>query len=240
LGNLELLRALKEREKPMNIEATLNGLVALGATWVLWLLLALSVIAVAVMLERLTFFVRTRVDATALRAELNRGLASRQLAQVERLLQASHSLEARIVAAGIGASSAPEAEQRMAAEALLQRLRCEQHLAFLGTLGNNAPFVGLLGTVLGIIGAFHQLNQARGQITAGLMAQIGEALVATAVGLVVALPAVATYNAFQRAIQVRLHRGDALGRELMAHLLTLEPPNAAATPESGPQRVAGE
>ena len=40
----------------MNIEATLNGLVALGATWVLWLLLALSVLAVAVMLERLTFF----------------------------------------------------------------------------------------------------------------------------------------------------------------------------------------
>jgi biopolymer transport protein ExbB len=72
--------------------------------------------------------------------------------------------------------------------------------------------------VLGIIGAFHQLNQARGQITAGLMAQIGEALVATAVGLVVALPAVATYNAFQRAIQVRLNRGDARGREVIARL----------------------
>ena len=224
----------------MNIEATLNGLVALGATWVLWLLLALSVLAVAVMLERLTFFLRTRVDAAALRVELNRGLASRQLAHVERLLRASNSLEAQIVAAGIGASSAPEAEQRMAAEAQLQRLRSEHNLAFLGTLGNNAPFIGLLGTVLGIIGAFHQLNQARGQITAGLMAQIGEALVATAVGLVVALPAVATYNAFQRSIQVRLNRGDALGRELLAYLLTLEQPSAAAAPESGPQRVAGE
>ncbi len=223
----------------MNIEATLNGLVALGATWVLWLLLALSVLALAVMLERLVFFLRTRVDTTALRAELNRGLAARELAQVERLLRTSNSLEARIVAAGLGCSSAPEAEQRMAGEAQLQRLRCEQHLAFLGTLGNNAPFVGLLGTVLGIIGAFHQLNQARGQLTAGLMAQIGEALVATAVGLVVALPAVATYNAFQRAIQVRLNRGDALGRELLAHLLTLEPPRLAAASESGSQRLAG-
>jgi biopolymer transport protein ExbB len=224
----------------MNIEATLNGLVALGATWVLWLLLGLSVLALAVMLERLTFFLRTRVDATALRTELNRGLASRRLEQIELLLRASSSLEAQIVAAGLGSKSAPEAEQRMAAEAQLQRLRSERHLAFLGTLGNNAPFIGLLGTVLGIIGAFHQLNQARGQLTAGLMAQIGEALVATAVGLVVALPAVATYNAFQRAIQVRLNRGDALGRELMAHLLTLEQPSAAAAPESGPQRVAGE
>lgn len=223
----------------MNIEATLNGLVALGATWVLWLLVALSVLAVAVMLERLAFLLRTRVDAPALRAELKRGLAARQLEQVERLLQASSSLEARIVEAGVRAGSAPEAEQRMAAEAQLQRLRSEQHLAFLGTLGNNAPFIGLLGTVLGIIGAFHQLNLARGQLTAGLMGQIGEALVATAVGLVVALPAVASYNAFQRAIQVRLNRGEALGRELVAHFHALEQ-RASAARESGPQRVAGE
>ena len=224
----------------MNIEATLKALVALGATWVLWVLVALSVIALSVILERLVFFWRTRVDAEALRRELKRSLTTRQLGDLERLLDGSASLEARIVGAGLAARSAPEAEQLMVAEAQLQRLRSEKCLAFLGTLGNNAPFVGLLGTVLGIIGAFQQLDHARGQVSSGLMAQIGEALVSTAAGLLVALPTVAAYNAFQRAIQVRLQRGDALGRELVAHLHRLEPGTDSGIPKSGPKLAVGE
>jgi biopolymer transport protein ExbB len=173
----------------MNIDGFFKGLVALGASWVLWLLVGLSVLALAIVLERLIFFWRTRA-----------------------------SFQARIASAGRLASCPAEAEERIAAEAQVQRLRHERHLAFLGTLGNNAPFIGLLGTVLGIIGAFQQLDASRGQLTTGLMAEIGEALIATAVGLLVALPAVAAYNAFQRTIQVRLNRGDALGRELVAQL----------------------
>jgi biopolymer transport protein ExbB len=214
---MERLRSLKSR-RIMNIEATLRALVAVGATRVLWLLVTLSVIALSVILERLLFFWRTRADTDALRSELQRCLAARLSGNIERLRGDGASLEARIIDAGLAARSAPEAEQLMIGEAQLQRLRSEKSLAFLGTLGNNAPFVGLLGTVFGIIGAFQQLDHARGQVTSGLMAQIGEALVSTAVGLLVALPAVATYNAFQRAIQVRLQRGDALGRELVAHL----------------------
>jgi biopolymer transport protein ExbB len=223
----------------MNIEAALKALVALGATWVLWVLIALSVLALSVILERVVFFWRTRVDIEALRSALKRSLFAQRLGDVEQLLRHGTSLEARIVGAGLGAISAAEAEQLMLGEAQLQRLRSEKSLAFLGTLGNNAPFVGLLGTVLGIIGAFQQLDQARGQVTSGLMAQIGEALISTAVGLLVALPAVATYNAFQRAIQIRLQRGDALGRELIAHLhrLALE---GASVPESGQKLAAGE
>lgn len=223
----------------MNIEVALKALVTLGATWVLWVLIALSVVALSVILERLVFFWRTRTDVEALRSELKRGLLAHRLDDVERVLRGGTSLEVRIVGAGIGALSAPEAEQLMLAEAQLQRLRSEKSLAFLGTLGNNAPFIGLLGTVLGIIGAFQQLDQARGQVTSGLMAQIGEALISTAVGLLVALPAVATYNAFQRAIQVRLQRADALGRELVAHLHRPDP-HGASVPESGQKLAAGE
>ena len=94
----------------------------------------------------------------------------------------------------------------------------ERNLAFLGTVGNNAPFVGLLGTVIGIIGAFKKLDESAGQVTAGLMAQIGEALVATAIGILVALPAVAFYNFFMRTIRNRLSRADALGRHVLAML----------------------
>ena len=94
----------------------------------------------------------------------------------------------------------------------------ERNLAFLGTVGNNAPFVGLLGTVIGVIQAFHALDQSGGQATAGVMATVGEALVATAIGLLVALPAVAFFNYFQRVIRYRLTWADVLGRDLLAHL----------------------
>jgi len=202
----------------MNIDGVFRSLTALGATWVLWLLVGLSVLAFAVMLERLVFFLSTRISAGELRAQLSQGLTKQPCLELKQRLVASRSVEARIVGAGVGASCPAEAEERMAAEAQLQRLRSEQYLAFLGTLGNNAPFIGLLGTVVGIIGAFGELDASGGQLTSGLMSEIGEALVATAVGLVVALPAVAAYNAFQRTIQVRLNRGDALGRELIAQL----------------------
>lgn len=200
----------------MNIEGVFQGLVGLGATWVLWVLVALSVAALGVILERLAFFLRTIPNGEALKSAL---LETGGDAALGEKLSESMSLEARLVSAGLGAQSPQEAEERMAAEAQLQRLRAEKHLAFLGTLGNNAPFIGLLGTVVGIIGAFGQLDASGGQLTPGLMAEIGEALVATAVGLLVALPAVAAYNAFQRAIQVRLSRGDALGRLLVARMI---------------------
>ncbi len=202
----------------MNVEAVFKGLVGLGATWVLWLLVGLSVVAVAVILERIVFFWSTKASSEKLRLQVTRGLSRKELDRVKRSLDESPSLEARIIAAAMAAETPAEAEERMAAETQVQRLRSEKNLAYLGTLGNNAPFVGLLGTVVGIIGAFHQLDVSGGQLTSGLMAEIGEALVATAVGLVVALPAVAAYNTFQRAIAVRLSQGDALGREFVAHL----------------------
>lgn len=202
----------------MNIDGVFENLVGLGATWILWFLVGLSVIALAVILERGVFFARTQENGPRLRRKLTRLLAERRFDELKGEFARAPSLEARIVAAGVGAMCPSEAEERMAAEACEQRLRSEKNLAFLGTLGNNAPFVGLLGTVVGIIGAFGELDASGGQLTTGLMAEIGEALIATAVGLLVALPAVAAYNTFQRVLSVRLGRGDVLGRELLAFL----------------------
>ena len=203
----------------MNIERAFNSAAHLGASWVLWLLIGLSVVGFGIMLERLLFFLLTRQNSDALKVLIERAFSEKNPLQVRRRLDEMASIEARILSAGLAATLPEEAEQRMAAETQLQRIRAEKNLAFLGTLGNNAPFVGLLGTVIGIMGAFAQLDAASGQLTSGLMAEIGEALVATAVGLLVALPAVAAYNFFQRIISVRLSQGDALGRYLIATLL---------------------
>lgn len=75
-------------------------------------------------------------------------------------------------------------------------LRLEKGLATLGTIGSIAPFVGLLGTVLGIIGAFRGLASQSGAGHTAVSAGIAEALVNTAMGLLVAIPAVIAYNYF--------------------------------------------
>jgi biopolymer transport protein ExbB len=88
---------------------------------------------------------------------------------------------------------------------------------FLGTLGNNAPFIGLFGTVLGIIKAFHDLAGGQAGGPSVVMAGISEALVATAVGLIVAIPAVVAFNIFSRRVRVRMSQA-----EWMAHLAVAE------------------
>ncbi len=203
----------------MNVDQVFKSLVGLGATWVLWVLIGLSVVGVGIILERIVFFLSTQQKRDTLRSLIDRAFDGSDPLTIRRKLDELPSMEARIVGAGLCAQNAQEAEERMAAETQIQRIRSERNLAFLGTLGNNAPFVGLLGTVVGIIGAFGQLDASGGQLTTGLMAEIGEALIATAVGLVVALPAVASYNVFQRAIAVRLGQADSLGRHLLAAML---------------------
>ncbi|MFZ5439801.1 MAG: MotA/TolQ/ExbB proton channel family protein, partial [Myxococcota bacterium] len=94
-------------------------------------------------------------------------------------------------------------------------------LSILGTLGSNTPFIGLFGTVLGIIKAFKDLglSGAKGaEVQSTVMAGISEALVATAVGLAVAIPAVIFYNVLQRSVKNTVARATSLGHALVGHL----------------------
>lgn len=192
----------------------------LGASWVLWLLVALSVISFAIVLERFFVFIRTRDDLKKLAADVRDLLASGQVDKAKERLAQSPSYEARVAAVGLTepADGAASAEERLQRETQLVRLDMEQNLVFLGTVGNNAPFVGLLGTVIGIIRSFSALNASAGQVSSELMAEIGEALVATAIGILVAIPAVAFFNVFQRMIKSRIGRADALSRDVLAFL----------------------
>ena len=204
----------------MNIQERLTAFAMLGAGWVMWLLVLLSVIILAIILERAWYFFRTRTDAAALRSALRAKLSDGDLDGARALLSASPSFEASIAGAGLEAADegAAAAEERLVGARILAKARMERNLAFVGTVGNNAPFVGLLGTVIGVIRSFQALNESQGQVSEGLMAEIGEALVATAIGLLVALPAVAAYNYFQRAIRGRLTWGEALGHDILAVL----------------------
>jgi biopolymer transport protein ExbB len=197
----------------------LDLMLRLGSSWVLYLLIGLSLAAVAVMLERLWFFVRERRPRTALDtalAALRRSGASDAL----RALSGVPSMEAAVARACLShaADGPASVEEHKAGAIESERARYEQRLAFLGTLGNNAPFVGLFGTVLGIIRAFHDLAGSSMQGTQAVMAGIAEALVATGVGLIVALPAVATYNAFTRHVERATSAAEVLAHQILAFL----------------------
>jgi len=204
----------------MEIQERLTSFAMMGATWVMWLLLGLSIVGLAILLERLWSFSRTRDDVAGLRDDIMKRLRTDDVQGAHARLTSSPSYEARIAAAGLEfADEGPAAaEERMQGATQLARLNMEKRLAFLGTIGSNAPFVGLLGTVIGIIRAFAELDASGGKVSSGLMTEVGEALVATAIGILVALPAVAAFNWMQRVIKARIARGDALGREVLAHL----------------------
>src|SRR5690349_8362623 len=136
------------------IEKVKNAMVGAGAGWVLWLMLVLSVVSLAIMLERAWLYWSIRDDAAGLMRELGRLLRAGDLAGARKRLEASPSAEAAVVVAGlVEAELGPDAaEEAMAGASALQRTKLEKRLAYLGTLGNNAPFIGLLGTVIGIVG----------------------------------------------------------------------------------------
>jgi biopolymer transport protein ExbB/TolQ len=218
-------------------------LVGFGAGWVMWVMLGLSVISVAIILERAWFF-RSVSDNLG---ELSKGLraALDQSADAARSkLEASPSAEAAVVLAGLELhdKGVRAAEMAMEGAVALQRQKLEKNLAYLATLGNNAPFIGLFGTVIGVIGAFKALgDQAKVPVAKAaqaalapqaVMGAISEALVATAVGIAIAIPAVAANNYFQRATKSKLANTEALSKVLLAHLEAIAggfaPPLAAA------------
>src|SRR5262245_8249056 len=141
------------------IEQCKNVLVHAGASWVLWVLVGLSIASVAVMLDRLRVFWAQRDDFPGLVRALHYALGEGDLEGARRRLAASPSVEAAVALAGLGQwrRGAAAAQEAMAAAVGLQRARMEKRLLVLGTVGNNAPFVGLLGTVIGVVGAFDEL-----------------------------------------------------------------------------------
>ncbi|HEY4240438.1 MAG TPA: MotA/TolQ/ExbB proton channel family protein [Kofleriaceae bacterium] len=202
------------------IDATLLDLMLrAGSAWVLWLLLLLSLAAVAVMAERLWFYASHRTPPAKL-AEAITALRANGAEAAAKVLAGDHSLQAEVVRSCLerAADGAASVEEHRAAIIEAQRVRYEQRLAFLGTLGNNAPFIGLFGTVLGIIRAVSDLSSSSMANTQAVMTGIAQALVATGVGLLVALPAVATYNAFMRHVETSASAAESAAHEVLAYL----------------------
>ncbi len=197
----------------------------IGVVWVLILLIVLGVSSVAVTIARMLFLWQNRVPVAELQPKVLAALEKGQQA-TEDVLSGYTGMEAQVVLAGVREMRrGPEAvAEIMAAKEAVEKQRYEKFLNFLSSVGANSPFIGLLGTVIGILGAFSDLKEQVGQTGASrqamIMGSISEALVATAIGLFVAIPAVVAYNQFRTIVKRTQANTDALSAILLAHLKT--------------------
>ena len=199
---------------------TLLDFALVGAEWVLWLLVILSVAIVVVIVERIRFYTSRRVDIDELRLEFEEALEAERYEQAAALLEEYQCMEARVVLFGLRdrQRGAEAVEDRMTGALSTEKTRYNRFLPFLGTVGNNAPFIGLFGTVIGIIGAFESIGLGSKEVQQSVMQSISEALVATGVGLLVAIPAVIAFNAFKSRVKHSVAQTDLLGRTLLSYL----------------------
>ncbi len=179
------------------------SIAVIGHNVTLWLLVILSVLSVAFILERFFTLGRVKKESAKISEQLREILQGNNLPELEELSKNKDALETRALAYGlrhVRDRGINGLEEIFTSYASIERPALERYLGFLATVGSNAPFIGLLGTVFGIMNAFHGLATSDGDAKA-VMTGISEALVATAIGLMVAIPAVIAYNHFQKQVK---------------------------------------
>ncbi len=121
---------------------------------------------------------------------------------------------------GAGVSSSEFVTRALRNQIVESQAKIESGLTFLASVGSTAPFIGLFGTVWGIYHALVGLSGATQVVLDKVAGPVGEALIMTAAGLFVAIPAVLAYNAFTRANRLTLARLDGFAHDLHAFLVT--------------------
>lgn len=207
----------------MNLTDKFLQLALLGANWVLWILVILSMASVAIMIERWLHYRSLDGKDAALTKGLNGDLADSDFAAARGKVANQESPGARIVAGmlEVAEKGTAAASALMNGSRASEKIRLERNLAFLGTVGSNAPFIGLFGTVLEILRVFNLMGEegvTSGDQAAQIMTGISEALVATAIGLLVAIPAVIAFNSFSRRVKRLMSEADSLSAMVLSQI----------------------
>ena len=196
-----------------------------ASAWVMWFMVVLSVISITVVLERYVFFTRNAGDPGETEYLLSTAFAKGTAEDAAKSIAGRRGLDVVTILAGLKAADrgVHAVEEVMLGAMKVERLRYERGLAILGTLGNNAPFIGLFGTVIEIIRALHEMGEKTGIGAATVMGRLSEALAATAV---------AAYNYFQRRIKLFTTSAEALMHTIKG-FLSDKPPAASGNGRKG-------
>lgn len=186
---------------------------------VISVLVIMSVISLTVILDRFTILRRARLNAFVLAANLVKIIRAQGAAAALEYCQRFSQPAAKVMEAIIIRGGGREEKERAGQYTLQVEInRLEAYVPILGTIGATAPFVGLLGTVLGIIKAFQAIAVHAGAGPEVVSAGIAEALIATAFGLMVAIPAVIFYNYCVHKIQRMTQEIDSAAYEIIEQL----------------------
>lgn len=201
-------------------------------------LLLCSIASVAIGVERIWTLYRAGRGTAELRPLLAALIAERRVGEVVERCRGADSPLARLMLAALTApQGSPEQRHKALERALTQEAgSLERYLSVLATIGSVSPFVGLFGTVLGIMRAFRDIGLAGAAGGAVVAAGIAEALIATAAGLFVAVIAVVAYNHLMGWTQSLLTQAQLAAEELLSRLenATSEPDAVTAVSASAP------
>lgn len=171
--------------------------------WVMWALLAFSIVSLGTAIERALALRRANVDPSPLLAQLHEALLRRRsLAAALEVCAAVRGAVARVAEAGLQrfSRSSGQLEKSLERRAATEIRRLNRGLGILATVANVAPLLGFLGTVTGMMASFDVLWE-KGFSNPGLVALgIKEALTTTAAGLIVAVPTQIVYNALSSRV----------------------------------------
>jgi biopolymer transport protein ExbB len=181
-----------------------------GVQFVFTVLIALSVWSISIMIQT-SRSLRTFDKMEGL-DEADRLIRARDWSALKGWAASQKGLHAGTVRAALetGSKDPGQVDRSIRSYLTLEKISLETGLTPLATLGSNAPFIGLFGTVLGIIQAFGTLGGSVQGDTSSIMVGISEALIATAIGLFVAIPAVIAYNFFSRKLKLIVLRCESL------------------------------
>ena len=186
----------------------------------MWPILLCSVIVVTIVLERLYHLRRAKVNMPNLLTRVKKLLRENKLEEAERLCRNSPGPIAHILATGIHLHNRPpeERERMLVRYGSRELRRLEKNLGALGIIGHIAPLLGLLGTVTGMIRAFITIQELGGKVDASALAGgIWEALITTAAGLSVAVPALIFHHYFEGRVDNIAYQMKDAASELLEH-----------------------
>jgi biopolymer transport protein ExbB len=184
----------------------------------MWLILLCSVLAGAVFLERATYFHRVTIRVGEFLRGLSNLIGERRFSDALHEAAGTPGPAARVIQAALLRPEAPRGELKETVQEAgqLEVPRLERRLGLLATIAFTTPLLGLLGTVLGLIDAFVNLSTQSGYTTStDLAAGIYQALLATAAGLVVAIPSAVAYGYLNSRVNALLHDMERAGIEIV-------------------------
>jgi biopolymer transport protein ExbB len=189
---------------------------AMRASPVMIVILGASVLTLGFALERAIYFWKRRGDPEQTMTSALAAVRDGDVRGASRVCNTSPHPMGPVAAQVLShADQSPdEVEEQLQIALSEQKLLLERNLGVLGTMGNTAPLIGLLGTVWGIMRAFHDMASTGSAGPSVVAAGVAEALFTTAAGLLVAVPAVMLYNHFVRRIAVMLTVAENAARKL--------------------------